>query len=90
RMVGPAERAWIWTRRRPTAAALLLVSGVAALASVGTAVSSVYNTRLGAKNAQLAEAFEATDRALARANFYEYFHHIARAHAGWREGNMAQ
>ena len=32
RRVGPLERAWIWAKRRPAAAALLLVSAVAALA----------------------------------------------------------
>ena len=35
RRVGPLERAWIWAKRRPAAAALLLVSVVAALASLG-------------------------------------------------------
>jgi WD40 repeat protein/serine/threonine protein kinase len=83
RRVGPLERAWIWTKRRPAAAALLLVSAVAALALVGAGVAFVYNTRLEATNAQLAKANEL-------AEFQRYFHHIARAAAGWREGNMVQ
>ena len=83
RRVGPLERAWIWAKRRPAAAALLLVSAVAALALVGAGVAYVYNTRLEAKNAQLAKAND-------EAEFQRYFHHIARAAAGWREGNMAQ
>jgi len=111
RRVGPLERAWIWAKRRPATAALLLVSGVAALSLVGAGVAFVYKTRLEAKNAQLAEAstrLEATnaqlaqasaltDQALAKAKqalneaeFQRYFHHIARAAAGWREGNMVQ
>ena len=58
RPVGPLERAWIWARRRPAAAALLLVSAVAALALVGAGVAFIYNTRLEAKNAQLARPRE--------------------------------
>jgi WD40 repeat protein len=83
RRVGPVERAWIWARRRPAAAALFLVSAVASLALVGAGVAFIYNTRLEAKNVQLAKAFEEAD-------FQRYFHHIARAAAGWREGNMVQ
>jgi WD40 repeat protein len=81
RRVGPLERAWSWARRRPAAAALLFVSALAALALVGACVAFIYSTRLEAKNAQLAKANDA-------AEFQRYFHHIARAYAGWREGNM--
>ena len=56
--------------------ALLLVGAVAALALVGAGVAFVYNSRLEA--------------ALDEAEFQRYFHHIARAAAGCREGNMAQ
>src|SRR5262249_52597068 len=56
-----------------------------------------YNTRLEAKNVQLAQASAQTERALVEAKqaldeaeFQRYFHHIARAAAGWREGNMVQ
>jgi len=83
RRVGSLERAWIWARRRPAAAALLLVSVVAALALVGAGVAFIYNTRLEANNVQLAKAFDEAD-------FQRYFHHIARAAAGWREGNLVQ
>jgi hypothetical protein len=83
RRVGTLERAWIWARRRPAMAALLLVSAVAVLALVGAGVAFFYNTRLAANNAELAKANE-------EAEFQRYFHHIARAAAGWREGNMAQ
>jgi WD40 repeat protein len=96
RRVGPLERAWIWAKRRPATAALLFVSAVAALALVGAGVALIYNTRLEAKNVQLANASAETDRALAKAEqaldeaeFQRYFRHIAQAAAGWREGNMA-
>jgi WD40 repeat protein/serine/threonine protein kinase len=81
RRVGALERAWIWAKRRPAAATLLLVSAVAALALVGAGVAFFYNTRLEAQNVQLEKANDA-------AEFQRYFHHIARAAAGWREGNM--
>jgi hypothetical protein len=83
RRVGPLERGWSWAKRRPAAAALLLVSGLAVLSMVATGVAFIYNMRLEAKNAQLAQANEA-------AEFQRYFHHIARAAAGWREGEMFQ
>jgi WD40 repeat protein/serine/threonine protein kinase len=96
RRVRPLERAWIWAKRRPAAAGLLLVSALAALALVGAVVAFAYNTRLEAKNVELAKAAAKIDRALAKATqaleeaeFQRYFHHIARAYAGWREGNMA-
>src|SRR5262249_20856158 len=45
------SRAWVrglkWVRRRPAAAALVAVSGVAALALVGLAVGLLYNDSLG-------------------------------------------
>jgi WD40 repeat protein/tRNA A-37 threonylcarbamoyl transferase component Bud32/Flp pilus assembly protein TadD len=46
RPVGPGERAVRWARRHPTAAALVLVSGLAALAVVGLAVGLVFQSRL--------------------------------------------
>jgi WD40 repeat protein/tetratricopeptide (TPR) repeat protein/tRNA A-37 threonylcarbamoyl transferase component Bud32 len=46
RPVGAWERGWRWAKRRPAAAALLGVSGVAALALVGLVVGLVYNSQL--------------------------------------------
>ncbi len=46
RPVGPWERARLWARRRPAAAALCVVSALAALALVGLAVGVVYNGQL--------------------------------------------
>jgi WD40 repeat protein len=69
-------------------AALLVVSAVAALALVGAGVAWLYNTRL-ADAWQDAEAqHQRAEEALKDARFYQYFHHIALAHAGWREGNL--
>jgi WD40 repeat protein len=46
RPVGPWERAWIWTRRHPAAAALIASTAVTALALVAAGVGFVYNGRL--------------------------------------------
>jgi WD40 repeat protein/tRNA A-37 threonylcarbamoyl transferase component Bud32 len=82
------ERVWNWARRRPAVAALLLVIPVAALALAGVGVSSFYNSRLEEKNTELADARRRAEAALQDSRFYQYFHHIALAHAGWREGNL--
>src|SRR5207244_4650247 len=46
-------RGWIWARRHPAVAALLVTAAVAALALVGGAVSFSYSSRLEAVNADL-------------------------------------
>jgi WD40 repeat protein/serine/threonine protein kinase len=88
RRVSEWQRLVLWARRRPAVAGLLVVGAVAALALVGAGVALFFNARL-------ADAFDATERArqdtdaaLKKAKFYQYFHHIALAHAGWREGNL--
>src|SRR5262249_6453911 len=53
RSLSAAGRAVRWVRRHPTRAALLAVSVIAALASVGTAVGVVYNDRLQDANGRL-------------------------------------
>ena len=90
RRVGSLERAWIWARRRPAAAALLLVSAVAALALVGAGVGFAYSLRLRTEKARTEQALEAAEMQGQRAERYQYFHHIARVHAGWRDGNLSQ
>ncbi|HJZ60125.1 MAG TPA: serine/threonine-protein kinase, partial [Gemmataceae bacterium] len=56
RPLSAAGRAVRWVRRHPTRAALLAVSVIAALASVGTAVGVVYNDRLQDANGRLEAA----------------------------------
>jgi WD40 repeat protein len=97
RRVSAWQRAVLWARRRPAVAALLLVSGMAALALVGVGVALVYNASLEEKNVRLQEAFEETDQlrqaeALARTQVVQlqYAHYIDRAHAGLREGSLGQ
>jgi WD40 repeat protein len=103
RRVSAWRRAVLWARRRPAAAALLLVSGVAVLALGGVGTGLYYN-------AQLQEALQQTERqkdkaeeaqreetaqrhvaqaALREAHFHQYFHYLARANAAWRVGSMA-
>src|SRR5262249_28785554 len=63
RPTGPAERLWKWVRRRPTAAALLLVSAVATLALAGVGAGTAYNTRLQGLNTRLQTALDDTEEA---------------------------
>jgi WD40 repeat protein len=56
RPVGMVERAVKWVRRRPAAAALTAVSGLAAVAMVGLVVGQWYNGQLTQTNAQLLTA----------------------------------
>jgi tRNA A-37 threonylcarbamoyl transferase component Bud32 len=90
RPVGTWERAWRWARRRPAAAALVLMSGVAALAMVGAVVGALYNQQLHVANALTARALESEARQRKRAEMYQYFHHIGLVHAGWRDGDLSQ
>jgi WD40 repeat protein len=50
------ERAVKWVRRHPAPAALMLVSGLAAIALVGVVVSGFYGTRLAKANDELKSA----------------------------------
>jgi WD40 repeat protein/tRNA A-37 threonylcarbamoyl transferase component Bud32 len=88
RPVSAWERGWQWAKRRPAVAALALVSGVATLLVVAGAVGLWYHGRLQEEFGKTQEARERAEAAVAEAEMYQYFHHIARAHAGWRDGNM--
>jgi WD40 repeat protein len=81
RPVPGVERVLKWARRRPAAAGLVFASGVALVAAAGLVLGALYNARL----LQEKDKAEAAQR---RAETYQYFHHIARAHAGWRDGNL--
>jgi eukaryotic-like serine/threonine-protein kinase len=50
------ERGWTWAKRRPAAAALIVASLVAALASAAGLVSFAYSNRLAGLNAELEAA----------------------------------
>jgi WD40 repeat protein len=86
------ERALAWVRRRPARAALLAVSGVAALALVAVGVGLFYSLRLQGANARLAATAEEADRQRARAEAgeargrrYLYGAHMNLAHKAWLE-----
>jgi eukaryotic-like serine/threonine-protein kinase len=83
RPVGTAERLWLWARRRPTAAALAVVSGLAALALVGI-VTSLMNS------GQLKEALNKTAEARRAEQRTSYYHRITLANVAWRDGNVSK
>jgi WD40 repeat protein len=70
------ERAYLWARRRPTAAGLLAVSAVAALAVAVAAVALRYNARL--------------EQARAAAETNLYFNRLALASREWTAGNVGR
>jgi WD40 repeat protein len=82
RRVGAWQRALLWAKRRPAAAALLAVSLVAVLALVGAGVAWVYSARVEAQRQRAQDALD-------QAEYYKYFHHIGRVHTAWRDGNLA-
>jgi WD40 repeat protein len=90
RPVSVWERAWKWARRRPAVATLLVVSGVALLLLVGGVVSLWYYGRLQEEFAKTQTALGTAEEAKRQAERYRYFHHIARAHADWRNGNVRE
>jgi WD40 repeat protein len=79
----PWERAIYWARRRPVAAILAGVSGVAVLALVGLLMGLLYNARLKSALNEAVVARREAERA-------HYFHRITLAHVGWREGNVGR
>jgi WD40 repeat protein len=90
RPVGALESGWLWARRRPTAAALAVVSGMAALALVGVVTGLLYSGQL--KDA-LDKAEQARgDEAKARRDEQRasYYHRLTLANNAWREGNIAK
>jgi WD40 repeat protein len=90
RPVGPAERAVRWVRRRPTVAALLAVSAVAAIALAGVAVSALQSARLreAITAAHLARSAEADQRARAEAGLYNQ--RVLLASREWSLGNVGR
>jgi WD40 repeat protein/serine/threonine protein kinase len=94
-----------------TAAALLMLGGVAIVALVGLVVSLFYQDELKGEKAKTEQALQLeevahqeaetaraaeekqrqrAEKSLDKANYYQYFHHIALAYAGWRDGSLAR
>jgi len=95
RPVSTPERVLRWVRRRPTTAALIGVSAVAAMALVGVLVSAVYSHELQRakevetelkKLANNALVEEAKQRALAERSLY--FNSVALAQRAWLGSNV--
>jgi WD40 repeat protein len=97
RPVSTWERAWRWAKRKPAAAGLLVVSGLAALAlAVGT-VGLWYHAQLKeefqkTQQAQKAEEHERkrAESALEKAEGYRYFYQVGLAGTASAKGNMAR
>jgi WD40 repeat protein len=87
RPVGGWERTLKWVKRRPAVAALLGVSGVAALALVALGVGLFYSARLRV-------ALDTADELRARAQVLEqqtrYARDINLAHQAWEKGEPGQ
>src|SRR5262249_20846371 len=104
RSTGRLERAALWVKRRPTAAALLLMSVVAALTLAGGAVALWYNFQLRqahheTQSALLAESRargeeksqrKVTEAALEREKQSLYFNRILLAEREWQNGNVVR
>jgi serine/threonine protein kinase len=104
RPVGALERAWRWAKRRPTAAALLGVSGVALLALVGLIVGLIFYRELANKNdeiqitnARLIDSQTETEVARVaeevqrkKAETYLYFSKLVLAEREFSSGNVVR
>ncbi len=90
RPVSPAERAWRWARRRPSAAGLAVATAVAVLALGTAAVGWAYNDRLYAAVVRAEDAQRATAAARGREDQVRYYHHVALAHAAWRDEDLSR
>jgi WD40 repeat protein/serine/threonine protein kinase len=80
------ERAWIWAKRRPAAAALVGVSLVATVLLV--AVLAVSNVRVGKSLRGETEAKEELANTLARERQTAYLQRIALARREWQANNV--
>jgi WD40 repeat protein/tRNA A-37 threonylcarbamoyl transferase component Bud32 len=95
RPVGAWERGWRWAKRRPAAAGLLAVSGVAGLALVGLGVGWLYQQELKEEKAKTENALQAAERAgtaeaeqRKRADTYLYINRMVLAEREWSANNL--
>jgi WD40 repeat protein len=84
------ERVAKWVRRQPALAALVVVSGVAALALVGFVVSLYYSEDLRRSRHQAEDALEESRTNLEKANTYQYFLRIGMAERSWWANNVGR
>jgi WD40 repeat protein/serine/threonine protein kinase/Flp pilus assembly protein TadD len=94
RRVGLGERALKWVKRRPVAAALVAVSGLAALALVGLAVGLWYNGQLSAALRETEKLQGEANRQRKRFEDLEantrYLRNISQAEQAWQEARIGQ
>ena len=83
RRAGPVERAAVWVRRRPAAAALAAVSGLAVAATAVAGVALYVNDRLDATYRDEVRAREWASKEQQRAEQVLYFHRLALAGREW-------
>jgi WD40 repeat protein/serine/threonine protein kinase len=76
RPVNFLERGWSWCKRRPTVAALLAMSGIAALALVGALIGGLYNQRLQLAFQEVEQARQAEQEQKQKAETNLYFHRV--------------
>ena len=90
RRTSAVERATKWAKRRPAAAALVAVSVLAVMSSIGLAVGLVYHTKLQRAfgREQLAHQNEVTARENERT--IRYFNNMLMAEREWSNNNVAR
>jgi hypothetical protein len=90
RAISRLERFGRWVKRRPAAAALVLVSGVAVLALGGVVAGLFYNARLQEEKNRAESAHQIAQAAITEMEKFQYFFYISEAHDEWRDGNLTQ
>ena len=84
------ERAWRWGRRKPLAAALMVVSGIATLALAGVAVGVAYQGRLKAARDKEVLAKQAALTTVEILERLAYSHRMVLAEREWSSNNVAR
>jgi WD40 repeat protein len=90
RPVSATERVFRWAMRRPAQAGLLVLGGAVVLASGALVTGLLDNARLTREVREKEAAKVRAEAATREAERNKYFLHIARAHAGWRDGNLSR